>query len=90
MDTILILMARHQSRAIIPIEEVRRDYFTHLSLQKLISKLQSGEIALPMVRSDGSQKAMRGVHVADLAAYLDSRRAAASHDLGRLTCTSPS
>jgi Pyocin activator protein PrtN len=34
--------------------------------------------ALPIVRIEASQKAHRGVHLADLADYIDKRRAAAS------------
>src|SRR5215472_11046965 len=36
-----------------------------------------GDIALPIVRIERSQKSQRGVHLVDLAAYIDKRRDAA-------------
>ena len=35
-----------------------------------------GDITLPIVRIETSQKAQRGVHLIDLAAYIDKRREA--------------
>lgn len=61
----------------IPLAEVGRDYFSHLTLEKLARKAATGDIALPVIRIEGSQKAAKGVHVNDLAAYIDERRAAA-------------
>lgn len=70
-------MAQYDGRAVIPVEDVRRDYFHHLSLDKFIRKAATGEIKLPLVRMEASQKAAKGVHLIDLADYLDKRRAAA-------------
>lgn len=70
MKTAYILLAQYES-AIIPIEKVRRDYFGALSMVTFLRKLGNGEIPLPLVRMDGSQKGPKGVHVADLAAYID-------------------
>lgn len=75
MNTFYILMAQYQT-AIIPADRVARDYF-HLSTDKFIRKVCSGEIRLPMVRMEASQKSARGVHLTDLAKYLDEQRAAA-------------
>lgn len=75
MNTAFILMAQYQT-AIIPAEKVARDYFD-LSPEKFIRKTLAGEIALPLVRMEGSQKSARGIHLADLAAYLDKQRVAA-------------
>jgi hypothetical protein len=44
-----------------------------------------GDIALPIVRIEASQKAHRGVHLADLADYIDKRRAAAVKECRQLT-----
>jgi hypothetical protein len=44
-----------------------------------------GDIALPIVRIETSQKAQRGVHLVDLAAYIDKRRAAAVKECHQLT-----
>lgn len=75
MNTAFLLMAQYQT-AVIPAEKVARDYF-HLSTEKFIRKTLAGEIPLPLVRMEGSQKSARGVHLTDLAKYLDRQRAAA-------------
>jgi hypothetical protein len=85
VPTIFYLMARHGSRAVVPLDEVVRDYFPHLSTQKLLQKCLRGEVALPIVRIEGSQKSQRGVHVQDLAKYIDDRRAAALKECRQLT-----
>ena len=77
MNTAFLLMAQYNGQAVIPIESVCRDYFSHLTLDKFLRKLGSGEIDLPVLRIEASQKSAKGVHLADLAAYLDKRRAAA-------------
>lgn len=75
MKTAFILMAQYQT-AIIPAERVAKDYF-HLTADKFIRKALAGDIPLPLVRMEQSQKSARGVHLADLAAYLDRQRYAA-------------
>ena len=81
MNTAFLLMAQYDGKAIIPIEEVRRDYFPHLNTTKLIQKISCGEIALPLVRIETSQKAARGVHLVDLAKYLDKRAEVARKEM---------
>jgi Pyocin activator protein PrtN len=45
----------------------------------------AGEIAIPLVRREGnSQKAAKGVHLADLAARIDARRVAAVKECQQL------
>ena len=77
MKTAMLLMAQYDSRAVIPAELVCRDYFPHLSVDKFIRKVSTGEIPLPLIRVENSQKAAKGVHLQDLADYLDARRQAA-------------
>jgi hypothetical protein len=84
MDTQFLLLARYDARAIIPIETVCNDFFAHLSPQKLLIKVDKGEIALPIVRMETSQKSAKGVHISDLAAWIDARRAVAQHELRAL------
>lgn len=82
----MLLMAQYDSRAVIPAELVCRDYFPHLSVDKFIRKVSMGEIPLPLIRIEASQKAAKGVHLQDLADYLDARRQAAvkeAHQLSR-------
>jgi len=85
MNTAFLLMAQYDGAAVIPIEKVRKDYFPHLNDREFVRKLSHAEIALPLVRMDDSQKTARGVHLTDLAAYLDKRRAAAVKELTALT-----
>jgi hypothetical protein len=73
MNTRFLLMAQYDGAAIIPIEAVCRDYFSHLSPEKLARKMTMGEIKLPLVRIEASQKAAKGVRLVDLADWIDAR-----------------
>lgn len=85
MNTAFLLMARYDARPIIPVETVCRDYFPHLVLDNFIRKASVGDIKLPLVRVDaGSKKGARGVHLQDLAAFIDARRAEAEKELKQL------
>lgn len=63
-----------------PIETVCKDYFAHLTLPKPLRKVSLGEIELPLTRAEKSQKSARGVHLQDLADYLDKRRKVALYE----------
>lgn len=76
-STEALLIAQYGARAIIPIEYIARDYFGHLSPDKFKRKISACEIDLPIVRLDTSQKGQLGVHLKDLAAFIDKRREAA-------------
>ena len=84
MNTRFLLMAQYNGAAFIPLEVVCRDYFTHLTPDKLARKMMHGEVKLPLVRMEHSQKAARGVHLHDLAAWLDERRDAALKELKQI------
>lgn len=73
-NTAFLLMAQYNGAAVIPLEFVVRDYFRHLTVEKMLRKILNGEIRLPIVRIEGSQKAAKGVHLSDLADYLDQQR----------------
>lgn len=78
LNTAFLLMAQYNGKAIIPLEDVCRDYFSHLTPTIMLRKIGAGEIALPIVRIDvKSQKSAKGIHLQDLADYLDKRRQAA-------------
>jgi hypothetical protein len=81
MNTAFLLLAQYDGVTIISVELVCRDFFHHLSTQKFIRKADAGEINLPLVRIEGSTKSARGVHLLDLAAYIDARRAEAATEL---------
>jgi hypothetical protein len=80
MNTAFLLMAQYNGKATIPINDVCRDYFPHLRPSKLVQKILNGEIAIPLVRIESSQKSAKGVHLADLAEYLEARAEAARKD----------
>lgn len=77
MKTAFILMAQYDGLAVIPLGRVCADYFPHLSPTKMKIKIACGEIRLPLIAMERSQKSSRGVHLADLAEYIDARRAEA-------------
>ncbi|MGF6664983.1 hypothetical protein QF000_006651 [Paraburkholderia atlantica] len=85
MNTAFILMAQYGAKAIIPIEDVCRDYFAPLTLPVLLRKISTGDIALPLVRMEASQKTAKGVHLVDLATFIDERREAARKECEQLT-----
>jgi hypothetical protein len=85
MKTVFVLMAQYNARAIIPIEDVCRDYFAPLTLPNLRRKISAGDIPLPLVRMQANcQKTAQGVHVQDLANYIDELRAAAVKERDQL------
>lgn len=85
MKTFFILMAQYDCRAVIPIDLVQRDYFSHLDVPKLLRKCAGGEINLPIIRTDpSSQKSAKGVSVQALAAYIDAREQEAKIEMGKM------
>jgi len=84
MNTVFFLMAQFGPRAIIPIDEVCQEYFSHLETEKLLAKITRGEIPLPVVRTDKSQRTAKGVYVQDLADFIDVQRAAAVKERNQL------
>jgi hypothetical protein len=84
MKTVFFLMAQYDGLAVIPVEFVCRDYFRHLTVEKFLRKVLAGEIDLPVVRMETSQKSAKGIHVNDLAEYLDKQAAAARKECEQL------
>lgn len=84
MDTRFLLMARYDALPIIPIEQVRLDFFSHLSSAKFLRKLNERTIALPIVRTEPSQKSQKGVHIDDLADFLDAKRTESLREFKRM------
>lgn len=76
-NTAFLLMAQYNGKAIIPLADVCRDYFSHLTPEKLMRKIMASQIPLPIIHIERSQKSAKGVHLQDLADYLDKRRAEA-------------
>ena len=82
MNTAFLLMAQYSGQAIIPLERVCADYFSHLTPEKMKIKVAAGQIDLTLVPMESSQKSARGVHLTDLADYLDAQhtKAKAEHE----------
>ena len=76
MNTAFCLLAQYDGAAIIPLDRACRDYFG-LTPDKFLRKVSLGEISIPVVRMGVSQKSPKGIHLSDLASYIDARRAAA-------------
>lgn len=77
-------MAQYNGKAIIPLENVCRDYFSHLTPTIMLRKIGAGEFAIPFVRIEDSQKCAKGIHLQDLADYFDKRHAAACRECAQL------
>ncbi len=85
MNTTFLLMAQYEAKAVIPVSSVVKDYFPHLTTENFLRKVGLGDINIPLVRIEpGSQKGARGVHITDLARYLDDRREAAVKEARQL------
>ncbi|GLQ26105.1 MULTISPECIES: pyocin activator PrtN family protein [Sulfitobacter] len=84
MNTAFLLMAQYDGQAVIPADRVRADYFSHLTLPKFLRKISEGQLALPIVRMETSQKSAKGVHLQDLADYLDARRAVGQREFKQM------
>lgn len=80
MNTAFLLMAQYDGAAVIPVDRVCADYFSHLTPVQFMRKVNAGDLDLPVVRIEASQKAATGVHLNDLATWIDARRAAAQKE----------
>lgn len=84
MNTLFLLMAQYGGQVIIPLKVVCNDYFSHLTEQNFRRKVALGDIDLAVVPVEDSKQSARGVHVRDLAAYLDKQHRSAKEDHERL------
>lgn len=83
-NTMFFLMAQYGGRPVIPLEEVCRDYFSHLPVDKFLRKVSGGQIRIPVVQMEPSQKSHKGIHIHDLADYIDQQREAAVSDFKKI------
>ena len=84
MKTAFLLITQYDGKAIIPLEQVCKDYFTHLTPDMFQRKALAGQIKIPITRLESSQKSAKGIHLQDLANYLDDQRAAAIKECQQL------
>lgn len=84
MNTLFLLMAQYDGQAVIPLNSVCEDYMG-LTVEKLKHKCLSGEIDIPIIGlGANSQKAALGVHLKDLAEYIDLQREKARQEHQKL------
>lgn len=84
MNTLFLLMAQYEGQAVIPLSRVCADYM-NLTVEKFKQKQMTGEIDIPIVRLGAqSQKAGLGIHLKDLADYIDRQRKAAMTEQAKL------
>ena len=85
VKTTFMLMAQYDGKVVIPLDELCRDYFAHLTPTKFVEKVRAGEIKLPLVRLERSQKSAKGVPLTDFAAYLEQQISAAREDMAAMS-----
>ncbi|MFJ7106716.1 pyocin activator PrtN family protein [Pseudomonas sp. NPDC098740] len=84
MNTLFLLMAQYDGQAVIPLDRVCADYM-NLTVEKFKRKRLDGEIDVPVVRLGAdSQKAGLGIHIRDLADYIDKQREKALKEQNQL------
>lgn len=84
MNTLFLLMAQYNGQAVIPLDRVCADYM-NLTVEKFKQKQLKGEIDIPITRLGAdTQKASLGLHIQDLADYIDRQRARATQEQARL------
>ncbi|MCE0459984.1 pyocin activator PrtN family protein [Pseudomonas uvaldensis] len=84
MNTLFLLMAQYNAKAVIPLDQVCMDYM-HLTVEKFKRKQLAGEIDIPVVRLGAdSQKASLGIYLKDLADYIDRQRERATMEQNKL------
>ncbi|MCU7250296.1 pyocin activator PrtN family protein [Pseudomonas koreensis] len=84
MNTLFLLMAQYDGQAVIPLNRVCEDYM-HLTVEKFKRKRLDGEIDVPIIRLGAdTQKAALGIHIKDLADYIDRQREKAAKEQNKL------
>lgn len=84
MNTLFLLMAQYDGQAVIPLAKVCSDYM-NLTVEKFKHKVLTGEIDIPLTRLGAeSQKAYLGIHLQDLADYIDKQRQRAAIEQNKL------
>lgn len=65
---------------LLPLEVVRETFFPHLSADSFNRRARANDFGFPVITAERSQKSAMFVHIDDLAAYLESRRAVAKRE----------
>jgi hypothetical protein len=84
LNTTFLLLAQYNGKVVIPLEEVRRDFFApdaaEASSQAQLRRHQTAGQA-----NGQSHKCAKGVHLQDLAGYFETRRQAAKKELSQMS-----
>ncbi|RDS92551.1 pyocin activator PrtN family protein [Pseudomonas fluorescens] len=84
MNTLFLLMAQYDGRVVIPLDRACADYM-NLTVEKFKYKQLRGEIDIPITRLGAdTQKASLGLHIQDLADYIDRQRAKAAKEQNQI------
>ena len=67
------LLFRTFSDVLIPLEQVREQYFRNLNAESFVKEIDSGRIQLPITTLDPSRKAPKYTHIRHLASLIDVR-----------------
>lgn len=78
-----MLQGRYDHMPIIPVKTVASDFFGH-DTRTFLRKVESGDIPLPVVKMEASQKSAKGIHIEDLAQYVDIKRLEAKREYDRI------
>lgn len=65
---------------LLALEVVRTNFFSHLSADSFNRRARANDLGFPVITAERSQKSAMFVHISDLAAYLESRRAVAARE----------
>lgn len=82
--TLFMLLAQYDGKPMIPAETACKDFFAPCTYPTFLRKLEAGDIPLPLVKMERSQKGARMIHLSDLAAYIDLRRDDAAREMKKL------
>lgn len=83
-NTLWLLLGMYEGKFLIPVEQAVNDHFQHLTPAKFVRKVLDGDIKLPIITPEDSQRAAKMVDLRDLASYLDGRRQEAHDKLAKL------
>ncbi len=84
MNTVFLLMAAHNGKAVLSLEEVAKEYLGMNDKIRIQRKARAGEFPFPVFRLGNSQKSPWLVSIEDLAAYIDKQKEAAKKDFQAL------
>ncbi|MFD1558670.1 pyocin activator PrtN family protein [Paraburkholderia silviterrae] len=89
MSDLLTRLEAQFNAPLLPVEVVRANFFPHLSEEVFNRRARANDFGFPVMSADRSQKAAMFVHIEDLAAYLDTRRAVATREHAVLSSVRP-